>query len=198
MIPQGTPEWWQARKGIPTASRLDDLMAGGSGETRLKYAAECVAEAMGAELPSYSNLDMEWGITYERDAIIAYETATFRKAHDTGLLLVDFGDGFSFGATPDALIGEDGQLEVKCPRTITHILTFKRGIPSNYYKQVQGQLLATGRAWCDFVSYDPRLKGAEVYIQRIMPDLEMFDQIRFAVASFHKTMNDLKTHIKRQ
>jgi hypothetical protein len=196
MIAHGTPEWWEARRGLPTASRLDDMMAAkGQGETTLKYVAERLAERLGIELPDFTSREMEWGITYEPDAIAAYEAATFRKVSQPSFHIIDL-DGLAFGATPDGLIGDDGLLEVKCPASVTHILNFKKGIATKYYFQVQGELMATGRKWADFVSFDPRNVKHPIYIERILPDEGTQTLIKAAVQNFYRIMADLESSMR--
>lgn len=197
MIQHGTQEWWDSRKGIPTASRFDDLAAKGQGITAMRYVCEKVAEQLGAELPRFESLEMQWGITHEADAIEAYELRTFRKVQHAGFHIVD-NDGKYWGATPDGLVGEDGILEVKCPATTTHLMTFVKGVPSQYLLQIEGELRATGRKWCDFVSYDPRCKGAELYIERVYPSDERFATIQEAVTKFYTIKDTILTKIKAQ
>jgi len=62
------------------------------------------------------------------------------------------------GASPDGTIGTDGLVEIKCPNTATHIeYLLSNSAPNNYVFQMYWQMACTGRQWCDFVSYDPRL-----------------------------------------
>jgi hypothetical protein len=93
------------------------------------------------------------------------------------------------------LIGTDGLIEVKCPKSVTHLLTFRRGIASNYLLQVQGELLATGRQWCDFVSYDPRNLKHPLYIERIQRDEGLIGNIRAAVLTFWQVFDELKNSL---
>jgi hypothetical protein len=99
---------------------------------------------------------MAWGIEKEPEARRLYE---FER--DVAVSRVSFLDHPTLamsGASPDGLVGEDGLLEIKCPITATHLDTVLGGsIPGKYLTQIQWQLAVTGRRWCDFVSYDPRL-----------------------------------------
>lgn len=192
----GSPEWWEARKGLPTASRFSDMCAAGSGITAMRYASEKVAESLGAELPSFENEDMRWGITYEPDAIEAYQARKFTLVKPGTLHIAEI-QGMKFGATPDGLVGADGIIEVKCPKTTTHLMTFVNGFPSDYALQVQGELMATGRTWCDFISYDPRCKGAELYIERVYRDETKEATILKGLAKHYQLREQMTTAINK-
>ena len=82
------------------------------------------------------------------------------------------------GCSPDALVGEDGCLELKCPRADTHLLWLARdAIPRDHVVQVQGHIWVTGRSWCDFQSYHPDFPSLR---KRAEPDEKLqaaFDKI---------------------
>ena len=161
MIEQGSPEWLAQRVGKVTASRIADMMAKtktGWGASRANYAAQLVCERLtGAPADSYQNEAMRWGIETEPHARAAYEFRTDNAVTSCGF--VDHPRIAMSGASPDGLVGDDGLVEIKCPNTATHIATLLGGkvIPSKYEAQIQWQMTCTGRQWCDFVSYDPRL-----------------------------------------
>ena len=103
-----------------------------------------------------SNSLMQWGIDQEPYAIAAYENETGNFVIGTGL--IDHPVIKMSGASPDGLVDQDGQLEVKCPSSQTHLNTIlTKEVPSEYVPQITWQLACTRRKWCDFVSYDPRL-----------------------------------------
>jgi putative phage-type endonuclease len=156
---QRTPEWFAKRLGKVTASRIADLMArtkSGPAASRANYMAQLVTERLtGAPTESYKSPAMDWGIEQEPNARAAYSARM-------GVLVdeVDFVDHpeFEAGASPDGLVGEDGLIEIKCPNTATMLEYIEeRVIPTKYRLQMQWQLAVTGRNWCDFVAYDPRL-----------------------------------------
>jgi putative phage-type endonuclease len=156
---QRTPEWFAKRLGKVTASRIADLMARtktGPGASRANYLAQLVTERLtGTPTESYKSPAMDWGIEQEAAARAAYSARM-------GVLVdeVDFVDHptLQAGASPDGLVGEDGLIEIKCPNTSTMIEYLEdRTIPTKYRLQMQWQLAVTGRDWCDFVAYDPRL-----------------------------------------
>jgi putative phage-type endonuclease len=156
---QRTPEWFQKRLGKVTASRIADLMAKtktGPGASRANYLAQLVTERLtGTPTEGFQSPAMTWGIEQEAAARAAYSART-------GVLVdeVDFVDHHTMqaGASPDGLVGEDGLIEIKCPNTSTMLEYLEdRTIPQKYRLQMQWQLAVTGRDWCDFVAFDPRL-----------------------------------------
>jgi predicted phage-related endonuclease len=96
------------------------------------------------------------------------------------------------GASPDGLVGDDGLLELKCPLSATHIETLLTGaIPDKYFKQIQFQMACTGRAWCDFASYDNRLpERMRLYVKRIERDDEAVAEIEAEIRAFIKEIDE--------
>lgn len=171
---QGTPEWHAARAGRVTASRIADLMAttkSGWGASRGNYLAELVAERLtGTVAESYSNAAMKWGTETEPQARAAYEFYADATVTEIGFVIHPTIE--MSGASPDGLVGDAGLVELKCPNTATHIETLLSGvIPDKYIKQMQWQMACTGRKWCDFASFDPRLPARmQLFVQRITMD----------------------------
>lgn len=170
-IIQASPEWFAVRIGKVTASRVADVVAKtktGWGASRTNYMAELIAERLtGNRSESYTNPAMQWGKDHEEEARNAYE---FIK--DVSVELIGFVDHPTIamsGSSPDGLVGDDGLVEIKCPNTATHIDTLLgQAIPSKYDMQIQWQLACTGRKWCDFVSFDPRLPPSmQLFVQRV-------------------------------
>ena len=159
-LKQGTDEWRQARLGKVTASRIADVMAKtktGWGASRGNYLAELVAERLtGVPTEGFKSAAMEWGNQYEADARDLYQ---FMKGFDVvNVGMIPHPTIADAGASPDGLVGDDGLIEIKCPQTKTHIDTLlSETVPSRYGLQMQWQMACTGRKWCDFVSYDPRM-----------------------------------------
>jgi predicted phage-related endonuclease len=90
------------------------------------------------------------------------------------------------GASPDGLVGQDGLVEIKCPITATHIDTLLGGsVPSKYITQMQWQMACTGRQWCDFVSYDPRMPtNMQLFIKRVPRDPVVISTLETEVLTF--------------
>jgi len=173
-IIQGSPEWFEVRRGKVTASRVPDLVArtkSGWGASRVNYMAELIAERLtDTTATSFSNAAMQWGTETEPQARAAYE---FR--HDCDVTEVGFVEHprvAMSGASPDGLIGDAGLVEIKCPNTATHIDTLMgQSVPSKYIIQMQWQMACTGREWCDFVSFDPRMpESMRLFVKRVARD----------------------------
>ena len=157
---QRTDDWFTARLGKVTASRISDVVAktkSGVSASRGNYMAQLIVERMtNKPTESYSNSAMQWGTDTEPLARAAYEMATYTMVEEVGF--VQHPDDEMCGASPDGLVGEDGLIEIKCPNTATHIETLITGeIDNKYILQMQWQMACTGRQWCDFVSFDPRM-----------------------------------------
>ncbi|MAH32246.1 MAG: exonuclease [Marinobacter sp.] len=185
---QRSPEWFSARAGKVTASRIADVMAKtktGWGAGRANYAAQLVAERLtGITAESYSNAAMQWGTDTEPQARSMYELETGAAVVEVGF--IDHPTLAMSGASPDGLVGVEGLVEIKCPNTATHIETL-RGAPiaDKYIKQMQWQMACTDRQWCDFASFDPRLPDEmQLHVRRVMRDDTLITEIEAAVSDF--------------
>jgi len=174
MMEQRSPEWFAARLGKVTASRVADLMATtktGYSASRANYMAELICERLtGEQAERYGNAAMQWGTETEPQARAAYSFLHDVDVTECGFVLhPTIAD---FGASPDGLVGECGLVEIKCPNTATHIDTLlSEAVPSKYVTQMQVQMACTGRAWCDFVSFDPRLPAdLQLWVKRVQRD----------------------------
>ena len=171
---QRSAEWVAARLGRVTGSRVADLMARtktGFGASRANYMAELICERLtGEQAERYVSVEMQRGTDLEPQARAAYSFLHDVEIEECGFIahpiIADF------GASPDGLIGADGLVELKCPNTATHIDYLLSGdVPGKYQTQMQAQMACTGRQWCDFVSYDPRLPDAmQLFIRRVPRD----------------------------
>lgn len=188
MIEQGTPEWFAARLGNVTASRVADVIAktkSGYSASRENYMAQLICERMtGTVAESYSNAAMQWGTETEPLARAAYESYADVLVDQIGY--VPHPVISRAGASPDGLVGVDGLLEIKCPNTATHIETLlSEKVPSKYITQMQWQMSCTGRKWCDFVSFDPRLPdGLQLFVCRVEAYSEYITTLEHEVEIF--------------
>ena len=168
---QRTEEWFAARCGKVTASRVADIIAKiktGPSASRENYLAQLVCERMtGKPAESYSNAAMQWGTEQEPFARAAYEAAKDVLVEEVGF--VSHPTIENAGASPDGLVGEFGLVEIKAPQSSTHIQTLlDQKIPEKYIIQMQWQMACTKREWCDFVSFDPRMgDGLQLFIKRV-------------------------------
>lgn len=151
---QGSDEWFALRLGKVTASKVADVMSKGTG--RATYMDDLLAERMsGQSKPSFTNDAMRWGTEQEPYARQAYEVDQECFVEETGFWEHD---ELALGVSPDGLVGEGGLVEIKCPNSSTHVGWLRtKKVPAKHIKQIQCQLWVTGRSWCDFVSYDPRM-----------------------------------------
>ena len=187
-ILQGSPEWFAARCGKVTASRVSDVVARtktGWGASRANYMAELVAERLtGAVAEGYTSPAMQWGTDTEAEARRAYEFYRDVDVVAAGFILHPrIGQS---GASPDGLVSDDGLVEIKCPNTATHIDTLLSAtVPQKYATQMQWQMACTGREWCDFVSFDPRMPEAmRLFVKRVQRDGEAIAELEKLVTAF--------------
>jgi len=188
MFDQGSAEWFNERLGKVTASRVADVIAKtktGWGASRANYAAQLVAERLtGKVIDGYRNAAMDWGITTEPDARVAYEFLTDAIVEQVGF--VPHPTISMSGASPDGFVGDDGLVEIKCPNTATHIETLLgQNVPGKYITQMQWQMACTGRKWCDFVSFDPRMpETMQLFVKRIGCDTALMHDLEMQVFNF--------------
>ena len=200
-IIQGSPEWHALRIGKVTASRVSDVVAKtktGWGASRANYMAELIAERLtGEPAEKFSNAAMAWGTEKEPDARAAYEF--FRDAQVVEIAFIDHPSIGMTGASPDGLVGDHGLVEIKCPNTATHLDTLlTQTIPSKYVTQMLWQMEVSGRAWCDFVSYDPRLpETMSLFVKRVERDDNLIDEMRSLVIEFLDEIEQKITALNR-
>ena len=187
-IEQGSQDWHAARLGCVTASRVADVVAktkSGYSAARQTYLGQLLSERLtGLATETFQNAAMRWGTDMEAFWVEAYDASTCLETFQVGFLLHP---NLAYaGASPDRLVAPDGLVEVKCPTTSTHIETLLKGeVPERYQIQMQWQMACTGRAWCDFVSFDPRLPEAyQLFIQRVPRDAERIVFFEQEVALF--------------
>lgn len=185
---QRNDDWFAARLGKVTASRIADVMAKtktGYGAGRANYHAQLVAERLtGTVADSFTNAAMQWGIDTEERARAAYE---FKHGIDvTEVGFIDHPAIAMSGASPDGLAGSHGLVEIKCPNTATHIATLRgSGIDRKYLLQMHWQMACTGREWCDFVSFDPRLPlEMQLHVERVNLNADLLAEIETEVTAF--------------
>ena len=193
-VEQNTPEWFAARLGNVTASRVADVIAktkSGYSASRENYMAQLICERMtNTVAESYSNAAMQWGTETEPLARAAYESFADVLVDEVGYIPHPIIE--RAGASPDGLVGLDGQIEIKCPNTATHIDTLlSETVPTKYITQMQWQMACTGRVWCDFVSFDPRLPdGLQLFVKRVERDAEYIAMLEQEVIKFLNELDE--------
>lgn len=178
-LPQGSPEWHQARAGIPTASEFAAVLAKGEGKTRKAYMLRLAGEILtGKPGETYESADMIRGREMEPQA-----RATYAFMQECDPELVGFIRRGQAGCSPDSLIGDDGALEIKTKkpeRLIDCILADK--VPSEHVAQLQGVLWITGRKWIDLACYWP---GLPLFVKRCERDEDYIAKLAAEVRQFN-------------
>ena len=195
-IEQGTDKWLDLRLGVITASKFKDVMAKGQGKTRKSYLYQLAAEIItGEREESYKNQYMEWGNENEPAARAMYELEMSVDVVEVSFVKTD---NPMIGCSPDGLIGDNGLVEFKCPKTTTQIETFLAGsMPAGHRPQVQGQLWVCEREWCDFVSFDPRIDGVSgFFLERIYRDEKYIKELSEACDAFCNELLELTEKLR--
>ena len=199
MIEQGSPEWFAMRAGKVTASKVSDVMSAITTAGYKNYLADLVVERLtGNKTESFTNAAMQWGVDQEPLARAEYEVKTGNFVDQ--IAFVDHPTIVNFGCSPDGLVGDDGLIEIKCPNTATHIdYVMQDKVPTKYIPQIQCQLAVTGRKWCDFVSFDPRLPdGLQILIVRLERDDEYIEKLEARVVKFLDEVNSAVNGLKEK
>jgi putative phage-type endonuclease len=198
---QGTTEWFAARCGKVTASRVADIIAktkSGPSASRENYLSQIVCERMTKKpAESYSNAAMAWGTEQEPFARAAYESAKDVLVEEVGFVLHP--NISEAGASPDGLVGLFGLVEIKAPNSSTHIQTLlDQKVPEKYNPQMQFQMASTGRHWCDFVSFDPRMdEGLQLFIKRVEFDPVYVAKLEREIIDFLFDVEDKITQLNK-
>ena len=202
MIEQGTVEWHMQRLGKVTASRISDVLSKGkSGESsgRKNYRTELVVQRLtGVPGESFTNAAMEHGTLTEPKARTAYEVESGNFVEQVAF--IDHHTIANFGCYPDGLVQIDGLIEIKCPNSNTHIEYLSDGKPpTKYIPQMQCQMAVTGRQWCDFVSFDPRLPDdLQLFVVRLERDQEYIEAMEAEVKKFLSEVDEMFTKLKER
>lgn len=157
---QRSAEWYELRKGVITASSCEKILVK-SKQPAFLWAL--LAEKLGTEKEEFFiNEYMQRGIDKEDEAREAYEKITGNKVSQVGFVFKDSNKWV--GCSPDGLVGDDGLLEIKCPKTSTHISYLVDGPPKNYIDQMQFQMYCFNgeRQYCDFVTWDDRMEDPDL------------------------------------
>ena len=188
-IEQRTDDWFAARLGKVTASSLHKVLARtktGYGADRANYLTQLVLERVtNSKAEGYINAEMQWGIDQEPFARAAYEAHTGVLVDEIGFMphpTIEMS-----GASPDGLVGDSGMVEIKCPSSKTALECWLSDDPveSKYFAQMQWQMACAGRAWCDYVVFDPRMpQKAQLFIHRVQRDDEWLATTEKEVVKF--------------
>jgi len=191
--------WLSARAGKLTASRMADAMAmlknGNPAESRNKLMHELLAERLtGYSVPHVVNDAMQWGLDHEDEAVDMFVEMTGRDVRLSRFY--EHPTIENFGATPDREL-DDGLLEIKCPQTTTFVRWVMAGeVPEAHKPQMCAQLLCSGKTWCGFIAYDPRIKEERrrLFLRRYEPTAEELGKVEAAAIAF---LTDLDAMFER-
>lgn len=191
---QRSEQWYAVRCGVPSASNFDKIITtkGEPSKQAMKYLYQLAGEKIsGKQEEQYTNNAMLRGCEMEAEARQMYQIVNDSIVEEVGFCITE--GSYSFGCSPDGLVGQDGIIEIKCPQMATHVgYLLDGGLPTDYFQQVQGQLLVTGRKWCDFVSYYPGIKPLIVRVNR---DEKFIKLLESELQLFCKKLDEVVTKI---
>lgn len=215
MIEQRSEDWFLARAGKITASRMHDVMVERErGEFKsgprkgqpkpqplalVNYAYQLAAERLTMKpRKQVKAAALAWGQTVEPAAVAAYQAETgfiVTLAEFTVHPQYDF-----IGASPDFLVGDDGGGEIKSPESSeVHLETLLTGLPQEHIEQIQGGLWVTNRQWWDFVSYHPDFPPEHrIYIQRIQRDGEYIEKLEAACLQMEADVKNILSELQKK
>jgi len=197
MIEQMSEEWFAARLGKITSSRVKDVMAkgrsGAVSATRKNYMMELLCQRLtGQREEGFTSGAMQRGTDMEPLARASYEVSQEVMVTEAAFILhpeYDF-----TGSSPDGYVGDDGLVEIKCPNTANHIACIQSEVHDIKYEwQMQHQMFCTGREWCDFASFDDRLpEPLQLFVSRVSRDEEKIKIMGKEIQVFEDELQDLK------
>lgn len=170
---QRSAEWYAARRGRITASRVGAILGVSKYRTRADVLRDMVREWHGAPAEFTGNEATRWGEAHEADALAAYERQAGVMVETCGLVVHPHYDWIA--VSPDGLIGRDGLVECKAPFRARYTEP-----SSEYAAQMQLQLETTARDWCDFAVWTPdgftvtRVMRDREWFASALPDLQGF------------------------
>lgn len=198
-VVQGTAAWLQERVGRITASRMCDVMAkpkrGRTEELacRRDYRTELLCERLTLSAAEHHvSRDMDWGTDQEPFARSAYEVMADSMVDEAGLVLhpnMDF-----TAASPDGLVGTDGAIEIKAPKTSTHLeWRMADEVPEPHRDQMMWVMACCERDWCEFISFDPRLpQGLRFFVKRLYRDEKRIAEMEFEAIHFNEEVEQMR------
>lgn len=196
-IEQGSEEWMSARAGIPTSSSFGLIVTtkGKPSKQRQKYLYTLAGERItGKKEETYQNAAMSRGIEMEAEARSLYEIINDVKVDQVGICYPD--EKKLCASSPDGIVGTEGLVEIKCPMLSTIVsYHINDGFVENYYQQLQGQLLVTGRKWVDVMAYYPAMPPI---ILRVKRDDWFLETLKSELESFCAELEDITNKLKRR
>lgn len=193
---QRTPEWYSSRCGRVTASAISNVMMDKSKAGYRNYMAQLVCERLtGQPTETYTSPAMQHGIDTEAEARAAYSARVGQLVEEVGFIKHP---KLEAGASPDGLVGTDGLVEIKSlqPAASLDIIESKK-VPTEHRLQMMWQMAVTGRDWCDYVVYQPKLpERLRLHIIRVHRDQPQILEITQAVTNFLFEVDRKVNHLK--
>ena len=195
--PQGSPEWFEARMGKITASRLNDLMKKtkyGESQYITRLRMELAIERITGKQANVIQMNkaMHDGVEREPDARKLFEAVTGKEVTEVG----SFDHPYlpNTAASPDGLITkENAILELKCPTPVTHGNNLLSDtMPKNYIYQVQWQIACCEADYGYFASYHPDYpKDLRLKWMKVEKDEKVIGALVNRVRDFDIEVHDL-------
>ena len=197
---QRTEEWFAARLGKVTASKMNDVLAkikSGEAAMRKNYKMQLATERLtGKQTDFYMNQAMQDGIDREDTARQIYEIVRDIKVEQVGF--IDHPVIEMAGASPDGLLPDNGILEIKCTIETTHTTNLlERVLPSRYQAQVQWQMACCNANYANFVSYNPNFepKLQLIYVE-VERDEDYIAMLEEEVNTFITEVDDIVNQLR--
>lgn len=196
--PQQSEQWFKDRLGKVTASRLNDVVSrlknGDESSARANYKSQLICERLTGQMrDQFSTPEMRWGSECESFARSAYEVEKGTIIEQIGFVTHPI--IAMCGASPDGVVG-NGIIEIKCVSTKNHIeILLNQEVPDEYLNQMHWQMACTGKTWCDFVAFDPRLpEQLQMFIKRVERDDDKIKQLEEETVIF---LNEIDEKINK-
>jgi len=199
LVEQRSQQWFEIRRGKITSSEFHKIV--GDGKVKETYLLEKIAETLGGFAQPAGGPAIEWGTELESTAIDYYTEKTGIVIEKASFIPVSN----YYGGSPDGIAPPDGIIEVKCPyTTVKHLkhgliksdVDFKKTSPEYYYQCISNMICANAQ-WCDFISYDPRLKTKhQMFIYRLNRDENEIKSMQEKLEAAIKQLEELKTKLE--
>ena len=198
-IVQGSEAWFIEKLGKASSTGISNIMAKGKGLSRKSYMYALLGQRVTGKYKEFGkSRSIDWGTENEGLARAIYELETGHTVTQVGF--INHPTIPMCGVSPDGLVLEDGSLEIKCLDTANHLLFWKEKIiPLDYQYEMTWQMCCTGRRWCDYVNYDPRVleESKKMIIKRFEYAESLACDITEAVVQFLSELNELEMEFMR-
>lgn len=190
-VEQNSDEWFQCRLGIPTASEVATILAGGKG--RKTYMMNLAAERITGKMKNSfaGNAHTRRGHEDEKTALEIYALSSGDELWDAGFVTTNDG---RVGASPDSMINADGLAECKSknPEFFIPVLLSQQ-VPTQHEPQIMTQLYVAECDWAMFICYCEGFTPVTIRVDR---DEKRIKQIADALDKFNDELDELEQQIR--